>query len=122
MPPLNAADFLVIRADRENWGRVSAAKFSEVIDIPVQDDPRHARGCRGARHMRQGGCTHWLKHDRVGMRTRSRLNDFQQLLALTYGIVLSIDDLYFNPKPSRCLFRGRRLLELIIVIAVCKRD
>ena len=56
------------------------------------------------------------------MRTRSRLNDLQQLLALTYAIIVSIDDLYFNPKPARRFFRGCRLLELIIVIAVCQRD
>ena len=122
MPPLNAADFLVIRADRENWDGVSAAKFSEVIDIAVQDDPRDASGCRGTCHVRQSGCTHWLEHNRVGMRTRSGLNDLQQLLALTYAIIVSIDDLYFNPKPARRFFRGCRLLELIIVIAVCQRD
>ena len=98
---LNAPDFHVILRHHESGNLRVFADGREVVHLRVAQDPSDARRNRRFRHARQSRRAHWLEKYAIGPRLRSRLHQFQQLLALQHRIVLGDKHLEFHSQPIR---------------------
>ena len=94
---LNAADFSLVSADREDGNCAAPTKFVNVVGIAVDDSPSNAgRDCSfgNLRHPRPD----WLYQNGSGP-VRRILNELDELLGLINGVVVGVDDLNLDAEP-----------------------
>ena len=117
MFPLDLANLFMVGADGKSRNFKRAPQLGNVIHLMIQNGPSNSRSGGSAGHLGESRRAHRLEHN--GVRTRrSRLNEFQQLLALGHCVVAGVDDFYIHVQAPRGGFGGRRLLLLIVVVVV----
>jgi len=113
--PLNASDFGLVGADREDWDGPAFPKIGNVIGIAVDDSPSDACSDCRFRDLRHPSADGLDENSRGPL--RRVLNNFDELLGLVDGIVVGVDDLNLDAESrghfsdSDCLFR------LVIVLS-----
>ena len=98
-----------------------APQLGNIFRRAIQNGPGDSCVARDLRYLRKRASPHWLQNNSGRARFRRGLDRLQNMCALIYGVVVGINhvnvDAQFRARP----LRGKRLLQLEIVVVRGKR-